>query len=284
MKVLVEVANKKISNYVDCCDALLLGLENFSVLNSVTFSVDEIRKITKDYPDIDVFVKMDKNLFNDEINDVRHVLQELEQMSIRGVFFYDLAILELKQELSLSLDLVWSQTHMVTNYRTCDYYYQQCVHYVLLSKEITLDEILDIVKKSFILSVVEVVSLPSVGYSRRKLLSNYYKDLKESTHSTLSVLEKVTDKKYLVKEEDAGTGIFLDEVLNGTSVIKPLYEAGVSYILFREEGISSFMELINDTKNYIDGGCVDTDYVSKYKMLGDSTGFFFKKTIYRVKK
>ena len=284
MKVLVEVANKKISNYVDCCDALLLGLENFSVLNSVTFSVDEIRKITKDYPDIDVFVKMDKNLFNDEINDVRHVLQELEQMSIRGVFFYDLAILELKQELSLSLDLVWSQTHMVTNYRTCDYYYQQGVHYVLLSKEIMLDDILKNVKKSFILSVVEVVSLPSVGYSRRKLLSNYYKDLKESTHSTLSVLEKVTDKKYLVKEEDEGTGIFLDEVLNGTSVIKPLYEAGVSYILFREEGISSFMELINDTKNYIDGGCVDTDYVSKYKKLGDSTGFFFKKTIYRVKK
>ena len=76
----------------------------------------------------------------------------------------------------------------------------------------------------------------------------------------------------------------MDEVLNGTSVIKPLYEAGVSYILFREEGISSFMELINDTKNYIDGGCVDTDYVSKYKKLGDSTGFFFKKTIYRVKK
>jgi collagenase-like PrtC family protease len=284
MKVLVEVANKKISNYVDCCDALLLGLENFSVLNSVTFSVDEIRKITKDYPDIDVFVKMDKNLFNDEINDVRHVLQELEQMSIRGVFFYDLAILELKQELSLSLDLVWSQTHMVTNYRTCDYYYQQGVHYALLSKEITLDEILAIVKKSSILSIVEVVSLPSVGYSRRKLLSNYYKDLEEDSHSTLSILEKITDKKYLVKEEDAGTGIFLDEVLNGTSVIKPLYEAGVSYILFREEGISSFMELINDTKNYIDGGCVDTDYVSKYKKLGDSTGFFFKKTIYRVKK
>ena len=284
MKVLVEVANKKISNYVDCCDALLLGLENFSVLNSVTFSVDEIRKITKDYPDIDVFVKMDKNLFNDEINDVRHVLQELEQMSIRGVFFYDLAILELKQELSLSLDLVWSQTHMVTNYRTCDYYYQQGVHYALLSKEITLDEILAIVKKSSILSIVEVVSLPSVGYSRRKLPSNYYKDLEEDSHSTLSILEKITDKKYLVKEEDEGTGIFLDEVLNGTSVIKPLYEAGVSYILFREEGISSFMELINDTKNYIDGGCVDTDYVSKYKKLGDSTGFFFKKTIYRVRK
>ena len=40
MKVLVEVANKDISKYVNSCDALLLGLENFSVLNSVTFSLD----------------------------------------------------------------------------------------------------------------------------------------------------------------------------------------------------------------------------------------------------
>ena len=48
MKVLVEVANKDISKYVNSCDALLLGLENFSVLNSVTFSLDEIRKILKE--------------------------------------------------------------------------------------------------------------------------------------------------------------------------------------------------------------------------------------------
>lgn len=284
MKVLVEVTSKKISNYVGHCDALLLGLENFSVLNSVTFSVDEICKITKKYPDIDIFVKMDKNLFNDEIETVRRVLEQLEQMSICGVFFYDLAILELKQELSLSLDLIWSQTHMVTNYRTCDYYYQQGVRYALLSKEITLDEILDIVKKSSIMSIVEVVSLPSVGYSRRKLLSNYYKDLKEPTHSTMSVLEKITGKNYLVKEEDAGTGFFLDEILNGTSVIKSLYEAGASYILFREKGVPSFMELLMDTMNYIGGGCIDNNYVSKYKKLGNSTGFFFKRTIYRVKK
>ena len=284
MKVLVEVASKNIEEYVDKCDALLLGIRKFSVMNMVSFTVDEIKDIVLKYPQLEIFVKMDKNLFNEEIDEVRKCLTELNDIPIRGVFFYDLALLELKHELSLSFDLVWSQTHMVTNYRTCDYYYQKGVSYALLSKEITLDEIVEISRKSSVQTIVEVVSLPSVGYSRRKLLSNYYKDLEEDSHSTLSILEKITDKKYLVKEEDAGTGIFLDEVLNGTPVIKPLYEAGVSYILFREEGISSFMELINDTKNYIDGGCVDTDYVSKYKKLGDSTGFFFKKTIYRVKK
>lgn len=284
MKVLVEVTNKEISNYIDSCDALLLGLENFSVLNSVTFSLAEIEEIINKYPEIEIFVKMDKNIFNKEIDDLRRVLLELEQMSICGVFFYDLAILELKQELSLSLDLVWSQTHMVTNTRTCDYYFHQGVHYALLSKEITLDEIVSIAKESSISTIVEVVSLPSVGYSRRRLVHNYYEDLGEKGSSTLSVLEKITNKNYLVKEEENGTGFLLDEVLNGTSVISSLYQADVDYALFREEGIPSFLELLHDTKKYIVDGCSDASYVEKYKKLGDSTGFFFKKTIYRVKK
>lgn len=284
MKVLVEVASKEISNYVDSCDALLLGLENFSVLNSVTFSLDEIKEIVDKYPKVEIFVKMDKNIFNDEILEVQRLLKELDKMFIKGVFFYDLAILELKQEMSLKLDLVWSQTHMVTNSRTCDYYYNQGVSYALLSKEITLDEIAYIAKSSSIKSIVEVVSLPSVAYSRRKLVHNYYEDSLESGSNTLSVLEKITNKKYLVKEEDSGTGFLLDEVLNGTSVISFLYQAGVSYVLLREEGIFSFLELVNDTRKYILGECSDSSYVLKYKKLGDSTGFFFKKTIYRVKK
>ena len=284
MKVVVEVANKDISRYVGKCDAILLGLSNFSVLNSVTFSFNEIKEIVKQYPKIEVFVKMDKNIFNSEVEEVRRVLLELEQMSVCGVFFYDLSLLQLKQELNLSIPLIWSQTHMVTNSRTCDYYYHQGVRYALLSKEITLDEITSIAKESAIGTIVEVVSLPSVGYSRRKLVHNYYEDLGDTGSSTLSVLEKITNKKYLVKEENSGTGFLLDEVLNGTSVISDLYQANVDYVLFREEGIPSFLELIRDTKKYIAGGCSDGSYVEKYKKLGDSTGFFFKKTIYRVKK
>ena len=139
-------------------------------------------------------------------------------------------------------------------------------------------------EKSSIQTIVEVVSLPSVGFSRRKLVHNYYEYYQEQGTSSLTVLEKVTNKKYLVKEEETGTGFLLDEVLNGTSVISSLYQAGVDYVLFREEGIPSFLELISDTKKYISLGCSDTSYVEKYKKLGDSTGFFFKKTIYRVKK
>ena len=59
-------------------------------------------------------------------------------------------------------------------------------------------------------------------------------------------------------------------------------------ILFKyflnEYGIDSFLELVSDTKKYILDGCCDDNYIEKYKKLGNSTNFFFKKTIYKVKK
>ena len=284
MKVLVEVASKNIDSYVGCCDGILLGLSSYSVLNAVGFTVEEVSSIAKEYPTLEIFVKMDKNFMNDEVDSLKDVLVELDQLPIGGIFFYDMAVLEIKQELSLALPLVWSQTHMVSNYRTCNYFLEQGVNYALLSKEITLDEIEDISEKSDISTIVEVVSHPSVGYSRRKLVSNYYQDLEEEGNSTLSILERITNQKYIVKEEDAGTGFLLDQVMNGTSVIASLYRMNIDYVLLREEGISDFLELLLDTKTYVDCGCKDTNYVEKYKKLGDNTGFFFKKTIYRVKK
>ena len=47
---------------------------------------------------------------------------------------------------------------------------------------------------------------------------------------------------------------------------------------------SGYALSVIDTNKYIEDGCVSSDYVSKYTKLGDSTNFFFKKTIYKVKK
>ena len=112
--------------------------------------------------------------------------------------------------------------------------------------------------------MVEVVSRPSVAFSKRKLITNYYKDLGKEKTDELIIHEKVTDSNYLL--------------------VKELFENKCQYIIMREFGIDCFSELITDTKNYISNGCIDDNYVNKYKKLGDSTNFFFKKTIYKVKK
>ena len=282
MKLLIEVENKN-NLYLDNTDGIILALDEYSVESIVSFSLDEIKDIRKN-TNKEIFIKINKNLMNDDIEKVKSILIELDKIGINGVFFYDLAILELKRELNLSLDLVWNQTHMVNNYKTCDYYYSKGVKYALLGKEITLDEIIEIINKSKITSMVEVVSRPSVAFSKRKLITNYYKDLGKDKKDELIVTEKLTDTNYHLVEDSNGTSFYLDIITNGTSVIKSLFENKCEYIIMREFGIDNFNELVIDTKNYISNGCIDDNYVEKYKKLGDSTNFFFKKTIYKVKK
>ncbi|MCI8459807.1 MAG: hypothetical protein HFE81_00285 [Bacilli bacterium] len=284
MKLLIEPVNKN-KLYLDKIGGIILPVMDYAVESNVFFSLDEILEVTNNNSDVEVFVKINKNLMNADIDKVREILIELDKSNIKGIFFYDLAILQLKKELNLSVDLVWNQTHMVNNYKTCDYYYSKGVKYALLGKEITLEEILEIISKSKITSMVEVVSKPSVAFSKRKLVSNYYKDLGIDGATQLTVKEKVTDSNYNLVEDNNGTSFYLDVITNGTGIIKDLFEANCEYIIFREYGLEDyFEELIIETQKYILSGCLENDYIDKYKKLGDSTNFFFKKTIYRVKK
>ena len=281
MKLLIE---KNTSNYDNLkIDGIILSLKDYSVQSTIYYDLDEIKKIINKYPKLEVFIKMNKNIFNDEIDKLKEVLIELKKLNIKGIFFYDLAILNIKQELNLDVDLVWDQSHMVNNYRTCDYYYNEGVKYALLGKEITLEEIKEIVEKSKITSMVEVVSTPAIAYSKRKLLTNYYKSINKAKKDTLEILEKVTNKYYIVKESNNGTSFYTKDIMNGTSIIKDLYSVNTPYIIMREEGVPDFDELLNDTYTYIENKCKDEQYIEKYKKSGDNTNFFFKETMYKVK-
>ncbi len=282
MKLLVEV-NHKEHLPIQNVDGIILPLEGYAVESITYFSMEEIQDIIQNSSS-EVFVKMNRNFFNDDIKKLTTILKDLDQMNIAGILFYDLALLELKQELKLSVDLVWNQTHMVHNYRTCDYYYSRGVKYAVLGKELTLEEIKEILKKSKITSMVEVVSRPSIAFSRRKLLTNYGKDLGVDVSSSMDIEEKVSKEKIHVIEGSDGTSFFLDTIMNGTSIIHDLYVEDCPYIIIKEYGIEDcFMELVTDTMDYIHGGCCDNQYIEKYRKLGDYTNFFFKKTIYKVK-
>ena len=284
MKLLIEPSNKN-KLYLDIVDGVILPLDDLAVESNIYFTLEEIEKISKNYNDREIFVKINKNLMNDDIDKVRDILIKLDKLKIKGIFFYDLAILQLKKELNLDVDLVWNQTHMVNNYKTCNYYFEKGVKYALLGKEITLDEIKEILEKSKIISMVEVVSRPSVAFSKRKLVSNYLKNEGRALENKLTIKEKITDTFYDVVEDKNGTSFYLNRIMNGTSIIKELFDNECSYIIFREYGLEdNFFQLIIDTKKYILNGCLEKDYVDKYKILGDDTNFFFKKTIYRVKK
>lgn len=285
MKILIEQSTKNtdLSKYTD---GLILSLKNYSSQSYLTYTFEEIEQIIKDNPDKEIFINLNKNFFNDEIESLKEILLKIDKLNVKGIFFYDLAILQLKKECNLKTDLIWSQTYMVNNYKTCNYYHSKGVKYALLSKEITLEEIKEIITKSKIATMVETVSMPSVAFSKRKLLTNYYHNLNKEAKKNLVVTEKATNEEYQVLEDETGTNFFLNKITNATSIIKELYSCNCPYIILREYGIDHelFKELLIDTQKYIESECQDEEYINKYKSLNDFTNFFFKKTIYQVKK
>ena len=285
MKILIEQSTKNtdLSKYTD---GLILSLKNYSSQSYLTYTFEEIEQIIKDNPDKEIFINLNKNFFNDEIESLKEILLKIDKLNVKGIFFYDLAILQLKKECNLKTDLIWSQTYMVNNYKTCNYYHSKGVKYALLSKEITLEEIKEIITKSKIETMVETVSMPSVAFSKRKLLTNYYHNLNKEAKKNLVVTEKATNEEYQVLEDETGTNFFLNKITNATSIIKELYSCNCPYIILREYGIDHelFKELLIDTQKYIESKCQDEEYINKYESLNDFTNFFFKKTIYQVKK
>ena len=279
MKLLIETINDNFNEYK--CDGLILALSDYSVQSIKYYDLDEIKNI-RNKSNKEIFIKINKNIFNNEIDKLRDILIELDKINISGIFFYDLSLLELKKELDLKVDLIWDQTHMVNNYKTCNFYYDMGVKYALLSKEITLNEINEIIDKSKINCMVEVVSIPSIAYSRRKLLTSYFKNINKEYKDNLEIEEKISNHKYMVRESNNGTSFYDNSIMNGTGVIKNL-SLNTKYIIMREYGIDDFIELVNDTYEYINNKCVDDKYISKYKKLGDNTNFFYKETVFKVK-
>ena len=285
MNILCEVATKDIKSYIDKgINGFILSLEGLSVGSSVYFSYDEIKNITIDY-NTEVFVSMNKNFFNSDLIDLEDMLNKLNDINIKGVIFYDIAILKLKRDNNYSFDLVWGQEHMTTNYNTCNYYHDKGVKYVYLSKEITLDEVLEINEKSEITPFVYIFGLSNVAYTRRKLISNFEDNFNLEKTSKLEINEKVSHENYKLLEEKSGTVFYLDKVLNCLSSIKTLYNNSFPYLVFGEFGIEHelFLDVISDTVNYINSGLVSND-LDKYKdIIGEETNFLFKKSIYKVK-
>lgn len=268
-------------------DTFIVGLEDYSI-NYPSISLDEIKKLSSQYQ---FFVAVNKNIFNSEIDDLKERLTQLSKLPILGVLFYDLGVLNIVLENKINVNLVWHQTHMVTNYNTCNYYNGKGVKGAFLANEITLDEILEIKEKTNMELMVEVFGYPIMSHSRRSLLSNYFKSIdKDKENRTYNLTDK--ENSYLLKETKDGASILFGKPINGTKPLFDLIEKNIDYLILdmqevptklSEKVIDKYLYILNNYSNISDSE-KENIITEMNNLIGDSTNFFYKKTIYKVKK
>lgn len=294
MKLMVCPKGKDItSSWKLGVTSYLVGLKGFSTNCDCSVTVEEIHSMIEKYPNIELFILINKNIFNHELETIEQELKRLEKESVKGIFFYDQAILSIHQRFGLKHPLVWNQTHMVTNYNTCNYYLEQGVEYGLVAGEITLDEILEMKKKTKMKLIVPILGYAIMSHSNRKLLSNYFQFIgKEKKKKQYSLTEANQEHSYFVEEDQTGTSFYEGVLLNGTEALFSLLEQRIPYVLIYEKGIENkvlegiiplYLELIQ--KGLLTEEEKEAYLCQSKKILNSNhTGFFFKKTIYKVKK
>jgi len=259
--IIIPKSIKQIDDLSKSIDGVLLPLENYSVNFKQTFSFEQIDEILSKVTE--VFILMNKNFHHDELESLKKTLEQLNSKKISGIFFYDLAIMNVKDK--INHPLIWAQEHLTTSFLSINYWYDKGVMGTLVSNEITKEEIKEIKENTKSKLFLIVFGYVPIFTSKRHLVKNYLKTfhLKEKKEY---FLEK-ENKKYPIIDSDHGSFVYTSHILDIREDVKDLH---LDYEIYNA--------------NEIDEEQFKRVMIKKETIPFTDQGFFYKETIYKVKK
>lgn len=271
-------------------DGFILGISNLNqyfghgLFNELKDIIIDLKNKGKE-----VFVSMNKIMHNSDLKEVEDILIELDKINISGILFGDVGVINIWERLNLKVNLVWDQTHLVTNYHTCNYWLEKGVMIGNLSSELTLEEIKKIKENTDMKLMVQVFGFIPIFTSIRNLISNYFDYLgREKEENKYYIYDKDRNLNYRIREEN-GTSIYSGNILNGINEINILADYNIDYLIVNGFNIDSdtFRFTLGKYKDVNSGKEINVNDVyneinAKLPFPTDR-GFFYKQTIYKVR-
>lgn len=264
-------------------ESIILGIRNYSPNYTEVFFKD-ICYFCINHPEIEVYIALNSTLFNEELDDVEELMMKLDKLDIKGLLYYDVGVLMIYKRHKFKYDLIWNQTHMVTNYNTCNYYYEEGVKYGILAGEVTKNEAMATAGRTKMKMFVTVVSEPIMAYTRRRLLTAYYTNIGKPFDGADKIIGD-KDRKFIVKEGRNGTCILESDVVNGVCYLNELESSGIYGAIINgmnmdDELVLKLYPLVKEVANNQNEEALE----EINKLLGCNTLFFDRKTVFMVKK
>lgn len=272
-------------------DAVIISTPFFSARGVTEFAIPEliqIREISKQHH-VEMFVQVNRFFMEEELAQVKAHLQYLKEIAVDGIYFGDEGVLYIAKELGIEHLMIYAPDTLITNHEDANFYLKQYIHSVVLAKEITLAEILEIAKKSEGMRLEVILhGYLSMMHSKRQLLSNYMKFIKKDidVHKkrSLYLMEETRDAHMPIIEDDVGVHIFSGFIQCGFDEIKQFEEAGIGYV--RIDGIFKDTDYILEMLQLYHGILTDTidpkeakeRYVQTYPNDVIDAGFLYTKT------
>ena len=271
-KLIIPKSIEEVNTLKSYYDGIIVGIKDLSVNVNLYLTVEDVNQLNLDN---EIFVALNKNMHNKDLDMLEKTMKSLK--NIKGILYYDAAVVAIYNEMRPSYDLVWAQEHMTTSSVTCNYWKSKGANYAYLSGDITLDEILNIRKQTSMKLMVPIFGYLPMFVSKRHLVKNYLDCFNIDDDSNMHYLEK-EGKRYPILDDEL-TSVYSANILSSIEAYQELEKNNIDYVTFNSFNIDSakFKEVL---KIY------DGKSNKKIEELFSNidTGFLYKETYYKVKK
>lgn len=160
-------------------DAVYIGGQKYGLRSSAdNFSFEEMREgveFAKQYG-AKVFVTTNIYAHNEDLDGLEDFLRQLQEVGVAAIIVADPAIIETCKRAAPKLEIHVSTQQSVTNWQTVQFWKEDGVDRVVLAREASMDEILEIKRKVDIEIETFIHGAMCSSYSGRCTLSNHFTD------------------------------------------------------------------------------------------------------------
>ncbi len=218
------VNEKMKNNYliaVTSDDVLKLKVKNVNFLFPIKdLCVGFLQEYTiKDIKTPNSYLFVNRLLDKEALAILETVLKE-DLRNIAGICFTDLGAINVVKRLAPGLQLIYLESHNTTNYVSINYYLEY-VDSVLISTDITEEEINKILDKAHKPLVLPYFLLAQVMYSRRSLLTNYQSVLNLPNKNQEVLKDSISQEEFLAVENKYGTVFYQNKYLDYRKINHP---------------------------------------------------------------
>ena len=246
-------------------NGIILPIEDLAVNSSIYFTIDDVRSIIN-LTSKEICVLINKPIHDEDLPFLEEILLKLNKLSVRKIFFYDVAVINLCQKNNIKKDLVIFQDHLNASSKSNTFYQKRGIKYSVITNDITLDEVNEISKNNHLMLIVYGY-LP-IFFSKRHLVSSYLEHIEKDKIYDMYYVKRGEDR-YPILEEKAGTTIYSKKPIN---LINEIDDVNVDYMILNAFNIEDkeFMRVLN---MYINNNkSNDAEYL----------GLMDKETVYKV--
>ncbi|MGM0378358.1 MAG: peptidase U32 family protein [Bacillota bacterium] len=254
-------------------DAVYLGGEIFGLrASSKNFNFEEMKEGINFAHEFNAKVYLTLNIIphNSDINKLKEYLLNVKNLDFDAVIVADPGILMYVKKYWPEVEIHLSTQANNTNYESAKFWHEQGVKRVILARELSLNEINEISKKTPKSLELEafIHGAMCISYSGRCLLSNYMANRDSNRGAcaqpcrwNYSLVEKTREGEYMdVYEDERGTHIFNSRDMNLIKKVPELIEAGLSSLKI-EGRMKSIYYVSNIVRTYRDA--IDKYYKEK---------------------